>query len=69
MLPGQGAQHDDRLVHQLRVGRMGHVLGLHRGVRRYPLQVFRLQGTAGMGNPQAIRQEQLELVAKPRRSM
>ena len=61
----QGGQHDDGLVHQLGVGRMGHVLGLDRRIDRDPLQVAGLQGVGGMGHPQALGQQQLQAIAEP----
>jgi hypothetical protein len=40
VLSGLAAEHDDRLVHQLGIGREGHVLGLHYGVLCNPLLVL-----------------------------
>jgi hypothetical protein len=39
MLPGHLAQHDDRPVRQLDVGREGHGLRLHRGVHHDTFQI------------------------------
>jgi hypothetical protein len=47
------------------VGREGDGLGLHRGVDRDPLEVSGPQRTAFMGNPQALSQQDVQLVAQP----
>jgi len=55
----------DRRVQQLGVGRKGDVLGLHRGVHRDSLKVSGPQRAAGVRHPQALGQQQLQLVAEP----
>ena len=65
MPAGQAVEPLDRRVQQLGVGREGDVLGLHRGVDRDPRQVPGPQRAAGMRHPQALGQQQLQLVAEP----
>jgi len=55
----------DRRVQQLGVGREGDGLGLHRGVDRHPLEVARVQRTGVVRDPQALGEQQLQLVAQP----
>ena len=55
----------DRFQHQLGIGGVGHVLGLHRGVDRDPGQVVPLQGAGVMRQAQALLEKQVELVADP----
>ena len=65
MLLGEPAQSPDGRMQKLGVGREGDGLGLHRGVNRDPLQVLGPQRAAVMGHPQALGQQQFQLVAKP----
>jgi hypothetical protein len=65
VLVGQLVEALDRRMQQLGVGREGNVLGLHRGVDRDPSQVLAPQRAAGMRHPQALGQQQLQLVAEP----
>ena len=65
MPPGQAVQSFDGRVQQLGVGREGDGLGLHRGIHRDPLEVVDAQRAGLMGHPQALRQQQLQLVAQP----
>ena len=65
MLSRRGSQHDDGLVHRLGVGRVGHGLGLDRGVHRHPLQVAGLRGSGCVGHARALGQQQLQAVAEP----
>ena len=44
---------------------VGKAIGLHRGVDRDPRQVLGPQRTACVGHPQALGQQQVELVAQP----
>ena len=62
---GQAVEPLDRRVQQLGVGREGDVLGLHRGVDRDPRQVPGPQRAALVRHPQALGQQQVELVAQP----
>ena len=65
MRPGQAVEALDRRVQQLGVGREGDGLGLHGGVDRDPRQVLRAQRAALVRHPQALGQQQLQLVAQP----
>ena len=65
VLAGQAVQSFDRRVQQLGIGRERDGLGLYRGVDRDPLEVAAPQRTAVVSNPQALRQQQLQLVAQP----
>ena len=65
VLVGQAVEAPDGGVQQLGVGREGDVLGLHRGVDRDPLKVLAPQRAARVGHPQALGQQQLQLVAEP----
>lgn len=60
----QAVQSLDRRVQQPGVGREGDVLGLNGGVDRDPRQVPGAQRTALMSHPQALGQQQVELVAQ-----
>lgn len=63
MPSGQLAEHDHRLVHQPGVGRVSDVLRLHRGVHGDPGHILGLQGAGLVDHPQALGQQQIELVA------
>jgi hypothetical protein len=52
-------------VQQLGVGWEADVLGLHRGVDREPLEVARAQRADLVRHPQALGQQQFQLVAEP----
>ena len=65
VLLGQAVEPLDRRVQQLGVGREGDGLGLHRGVDRDPRQVAGPQRAARVRHPQALGQQQLQLVAEP----
>ena len=65
VLAGQAVEAFDRRVQQLGIGREADVLGLHRGVDRDPLKVTGPQRTALVRHPQALGQQQLQLVAEP----
>ena len=62
---GQPVEPLDRRVQQLGVGREGDVLGLHRGVDRDPRQVAGAQRAGAVRHPQALGQQQIQLVAEP----
>ncbi len=61
---GQAIEALDRRMQELGVGREGDVLGLHRGVDRDPCQVLGAQRTVCVGYPQALGQQQVQLVAE-----
>ena len=61
----QPVQSLDRRVQQLGIGRKRDRLGLHRGVDRDPLEIPGPQRAAGMRDPQAFGQQQLQLVTQP----
>ena len=65
VLAGQAVEPLDRRMQQLGVGRERDGLGLHRGVDRDPLEVPGPQRAALMRHPQALGQQQLQLVAEP----
>ena len=65
MLAGQAVEPLDRRMQQLGVGREGDGLGLHRGVDRDPLEVLGAQRAGLVRHPQALGQQQLQLVAEP----
>src|SRR5215831_9414106 len=65
VLAGQAIQSPDRRMHQLGVGREGDVLGLNGRVDSDPSEISRPQGATVMGYPQALGQQQLELIAQP----
>jgi hypothetical protein len=65
MLVGQAVEAFDRRMQQLGVGREADILGLHRGVDRDPLKVFAPQRPALVCHPQALREQQFQLVAEP----
>ena len=66
MLPGQPAEHHDRLVGQFDVGREGQVLGLYRGVHHDALQILRRQRAAPVPHRKALLQQRRELfLAQP----
>jgi hypothetical protein len=65
VLAHQAVQSLDRRVQELRVGREGHVLGLHRGVDRDPGQILAPQSPALMCHSQALGQKRLQLVTEP----
>ena len=52
-------------MQQLGIGRKGDGLRLHRGVDRDPLEVLAAQCTGLVRHPQALGQQQLQLVAEP----
>jgi hypothetical protein len=62
---GKPAQSPDGRMQKLGVGREGDGLGLHRGIDRDPLQVLGPQRAALVRHPQALGQQQFQLVAKP----
>lgn len=64
VLAGQPPEHDDGPIHQLGVGGVGDVLGLHRGVDADALQVTGLHGAGVVGDAQALGEQQLQLVAE-----
>ena len=55
----------DRRMQQLGIGRKGGGLWLHRGIDRDPLEVLAAQRAGLVRHPQALGQQQLQLVAKP----
>jgi hypothetical protein len=61
----QAVQSSDRRMQQLGIGWEGDRLRLHCGVDRDPLEVVAAQGTGAVRYPQALGQQQLQLVAKP----
>ena len=65
VLAGQAIEALDRRVQQLGVGREGDGLGLHRGVHRDPRQSLAAQRARWLRHPQALGQQQLQLVAEP----
>ena len=65
VLVGQAVEPLDRGVQQLGVGREADGLGLHRGVDRDPLEVLGAQRAGLVRDPQALGQQQLQLVAEP----
>ena len=65
MLSGQAVKAPDRRVQQLGVGREGNSLGLYGCVDRHPRQILRAQRAARMRHPQALGQQQLQLIAQP----
>jgi hypothetical protein len=65
VLAGQTVQSLDRRVQQLGVGWEADGLGLHRGVDRDPLKVPGPQRSTFVGDPQALSQQPLQLVAQP----
>lgn len=64
MAAGQAIEPLDRRVQQPGVGREGDVLGLHGGVDGDPCQVPGSQCPAVVRHPQALGQQQVELVAQ-----
>jgi hypothetical protein len=64
VVAGQAIEPLDRRVQQLGVGREGDVLGLHRGVDRDPRQIPGAQRSAVVRHPQALGQQQVQLVAQ-----
>jgi hypothetical protein len=66
---GQAIEALDRRMQELGVGREGDVLGLYRGVDGDPRQVPGAQRAAVVCHPQALGQQQLELVAQARAPM
>ena len=62
---GQAIEPLDRRVQQLGVGRERDGLGLHRGVDRDAGQVLGPQRASCMRDPQALGEQQLQLVAEP----
>jgi hypothetical protein len=69
VLACEAVQSLDRRVQQLGLGREGDGLGLHRGVDRDPLEVLGPQRAALVRYPQALGQQELQLVAEPRPPM
>ena len=65
MFAGKPREPSDRRVQQSGVGWEADRLGLDGGVDRDPLEVLRAQRPTVMGDPQALGQEKLELVAEP----
>lgn len=65
MLARQAIQSPDRRMQQLGVGREGDGLRLHRGVDRDPFEVVAAQGAGAVRHPQALGQQQLQLLAEP----
>ena len=65
VLFGYAVETLDRRMQQLGVGREADVLGLHRGVDCDPRQILRPQRAARVCDPQALGQQQLQLVAQP----
>ena len=55
----------DGRMQQLGIGRKGDGLRLHRSVDRSPLEVLAAQRAGLVRHPQALRQQQLQLVAEP----
>src|SRR6201987_5639789 len=65
-LLGMGiASRHHRRMHELGVGRKGDGLGLNGGVHHHPLQIARPQRAGLVRHPQALGQQQLQLIAKP----
>ena len=64
VVAGQAIEPLDRRVQQPGVGREGDVLGLHGGVDRDPRQVPGAQRPAVVRHPQALGQQQVQLVAQ-----
>src|SRR5262245_24486081 len=65
VLAGQAVQPLDRRMHELGVGRERDVLGLNGRVDSDPREVSPPQGATVMVYPQALGQQQLELIAQP----
>ena len=61
----QAVQSPDRGMQELGIGRKGDGLRLHRGVDGDSLEVFAAQGAGTVRHPQALGQQQLQLVAEP----
>ena len=61
---GQPVEPLDRRMQQLGVGREGDGLGLHRGVHRDPFEIACAQRAGLVRDPQALGQQQLQLVAQ-----
>ena len=61
---GKPREPSDRRVQQSGVGWEADRLGLHGGVDRDPLEVLRAQRPTVMGDPQALGQKKLELIAE-----
>ena len=62
VFPREPADVLHRSQQQVRIGRMRHRLGLHRGVDRDPLAGLRAQRAAGHRHPQRFRDQQFKLV-------
>src|SRR5215471_17903664 len=62
---GQPVEPPDRRMDQLGIGREGNGLGLHGGVHRHPLEIARAQRAGLVRHPQALGQQELQLVAEP----
>lgn len=65
VLPRQAVEPLDCRVQQLGIGREGDGLRLHGGIDRDPLEVLAAQRAGLVRHPQALGQEQLQLVAEP----
>jgi len=60
--PGESDELDERPMHEPRVGRMGHRLGLHRGVDHHPLEILGLDGAGLVRHRQALLHQRHELL-------
>ena len=65
MPTGQAVEALDCCVQQLGVGREGDGLGLRGGIDRDPCQMLRPQRAACERHPQALGQQQFQLIAQP----
>jgi len=62
---GQTVEPLDRRMQQFGVGREGDGLRLHGGIHRDPLEVTGAQRAGFVRDPQALREQQIELAAQP----